>query len=36
MPVGSPGMEDGSGTLETFDVISFDKSGNTELFASYP
>ena len=36
MPVGSPGMEDGSGNLETFDVISFDKSGNTEVFASYP
>lgn len=36
MPVGSPGMEDGSGTLETFDVISFDDSGNTAIFASYP
>lgn len=36
MPVGSPGMEDGSGTLEKFDVISFDDSGNTAIFASYP
>jgi hypothetical protein len=36
MPAGSPGMEDGSLTQESFDVISFDKSGNTEVFASYP
>lgn len=36
MPVGSPGMEDGTGTVEAFDVISFDASGNTEVFASYP
>ena len=36
MPAGSPGMDDGSLTQGTFDVISFDKSGNTEVFASYP
>jgi hypothetical protein len=36
MPVGSPGMEDDNGTLGTFDVISFDNSGNTEIYASYP
>ena len=36
MPAGSPGMDDGSLTEGTFDVISFDKSGNTEVFASYP
>jgi hypothetical protein len=34
MPAGSPGM--GTGTKETFDVISFDKFGNTEVYASYP
>jgi len=36
MPIGSPGMEDESGTLESFDVISFDEAGNTEVYASYP
>jgi len=36
MPAGSPGMDDGSLTQGSFDVISFDKSGNTEIFASYP
>jgi hypothetical protein len=36
MPAGSPGMDDLSLTQATFDVISFDKSGNTEVFASYP
>ena len=36
MPSGSPGMDAGSGTLEEFDVISFDASGNTAVFASYP
>ena len=35
MPVGSPGMEvDGQPNM-AFDVIAFDKSGNTEIFASY-
>ena len=36
MPAGAPGMEDGSVTQGSFDVIAFDKSGNTEVFASYP
>ena len=36
MPAGSPGMEDGSVTEAVFDVISFDKSGNTAIYASYP
>ena len=36
MPAGSPGMDDGSFIEGTFDVISFDKAGNTEVFASYP
>jgi hypothetical protein len=36
MPAGSPGMEEGSLALGTFDVVSFAKSGNTEIFARYP
>jgi hypothetical protein len=36
MPVGSPGMEDERVTQGSFDVIAFDKSGITEVFASYP
>jgi hypothetical protein len=36
MPAGSPGMDGGGGTLEQFDVISFDASGNTAIYASYP
>ena len=36
MPAGSPGMVDGNSSLEGFDVISFDNSGNTEIYASYP
>lgn len=35
MPVGSPGMEVGGQPSMPFDVIAFDKSGNTEVFASY-
>lgn len=35
MPLGSPGMEVAGSAPEPFDVIAFDKSGNTELFASY-
>ena len=36
MPAGSPGMDDGSLAQGTFDVLSFDKSGNTKVYASYP
>jgi hypothetical protein len=36
MPANSPGMEDGSSTPATFNVIAFDKAGNTKIFASYP
>jgi hypothetical protein len=36
MPAGSPGMDEGNLTQGTFDVISFDKFGNTKVFASYP
>ena len=36
MPVGSPGMEDESKPDEPFDVLTFDKDGNTQVYASYP
>jgi hypothetical protein len=36
MPVGSPGMEVEGVDPQPFDVIAFDKSGRTEIFASYP
>jgi hypothetical protein len=36
MPVGSPGMEVSGAEPQPFDVIAFDKSGRTEIFASYP
>ena len=36
MPAGSPGMEVEGVAPQPFDVIAFDKSGNTQLFASYP
>lgn len=32
MPPGSPGMD---GSPQPYDVIAFDKSGGTEIFASY-
>lgn len=35
MPIGSPGMEVSGQAAEPFDVISFDKAGNTAIFASY-
>ena len=35
MPKGSPGMEVAGFDSEPFDVVTFDKSGNTEVFASY-
>ena len=35
MPAGSPGMDTGGGA-EPFDVIAFDQSGSTVVFASYP
>lgn len=35
MPVGSPGMEVASSPSEPFDVIAFDASGRTSIFASY-
>lgn len=35
MPVGSPGMEVPGIADEPFQVLAFDKAGNTEVFASY-
>jgi hypothetical protein len=35
MPIGSPGMESPGAAPEPFDVIAFDASGNTSVFASY-
>jgi hypothetical protein len=36
MPAGSPGMDGGNGAPEVFDVLAFDKDGETEIYASYP
>jgi hypothetical protein len=36
MPVGSPGMEVEGAAPQPFDVIAFDQSGNTQVFARYP
>ena len=36
MPVGSPGMEVAGVSPQPFAVIAFDKSGKTEVFATYP
>jgi hypothetical protein len=35
MPVGSPGMEIDGMAAEAYDVIAFEKSGETSVFASY-
>jgi hypothetical protein len=35
MPVGSPGMEVDGTADQPYDVIAFDKSGQTQVFASY-
>ncbi len=36
MPIGAPGMEMEGAAAKPFDVIAWDKSGTTEVFASYP
>ncbi len=36
MPIGSPGMEVEGSDPQPYEVIAFDKSGRTEVFASYP
>ena len=35
MPAGSPGMEVPDGHVAPYDVIAFDKSGRTRVFASH-
>lgn len=35
MPIGSPGMEVSGQSAQPFDVLTFDKAGHTEVFASY-
>lgn len=35
MPVGSPGMELQGAPTDAYDVIAFDASGKTSIFASY-
>jgi hypothetical protein len=35
MPLGSPGMEVSSGQVQAYDVVAFDKSGATTVFASH-
>jgi hypothetical protein len=35
MPIGSPGMEVAGAEPQPFDVLTFDKAGNTAVFASY-
>lgn len=35
MPAGSPGMEVDGSPNQPYDVIAFDESGNTDIFASY-
>jgi hypothetical protein len=35
MPIGSPGMEAASGEVQPYEVFTFDKNGNTEVYARY-
>lgn len=35
MPLGSPGMEAPAGGEETYEVLSFDRQGNVEVFARH-
>lgn len=35
MPVGSPGMETPGQPAQPYEVIAFDKAGETEVYASY-
>src|SRR5262245_6862889 len=35
MPAGSPGMEVSNGRVQPYDVVAFDKSGKTTVFASH-
>lgn len=35
MPIGSPGMEMEGASAQPFDVIAWNKAGETEIYASY-
>jgi hypothetical protein len=35
MPIGSPGMEVDNVKPQAYDVLAFDKAGQTTVFASY-
>ena len=35
MPIGSPGMETGDGSAESYDVMAFDGAGSESVFASH-
>jgi hypothetical protein len=35
MPIGSPGMEVADAAPQPFDVVTFDRSGAMEIYASY-
>jgi hypothetical protein len=35
MPAGSPGMETSNGSKQPYDVLAFDKTGKTTVFASH-
>jgi len=35
MPVGSPGMEESGADPQPYDVLTFDSSGNIEVYSSY-
>ena len=36
MPAAAPGMEGAGGSPGSYDVVAFDKQGQTEVYASYP
>lgn len=36
MPIGSPGMEVQGAAAQPFDVIAWDRNGQTQVIASYP
>lgn len=36
MPLGAPGMGDAGVESQPFDVIAFDRDGQTHIYASYP
>lgn len=36
MPIGSPGMETEGVAAQPYDVLTFDETGHTEVYARYP